>query len=123
LLSQIFLISGVMKIVDWSGTEAQMASRQMFWIPFFHVAALLVELGAGLSLLLGYKARFGALALGLFLIPVTLTFHDFWTYPPDQQPLQMILFMHNLALMGGLLLVVIHGSGPLGFDSRARRSP
>ena len=60
LLSQIFLFSGVMKVVDWSGTEAQMAGRGMFWIPLFHVAALLVELGAGLSLLLGCKARLGA---------------------------------------------------------------
>ena len=53
LMAQIFLISGFMKIIDWSGTEAQMAGRGMFWIPFFHVAALLVELGGGLSLLLG----------------------------------------------------------------------
>src|SRR5262245_16314398 len=79
LLSQIFLISGIMKIVDWAGTEAQMASRGMFWIPFFHVAAMLTELICGLSLLLGYKARVGALLLFLFLIPVTLTFHNFWT--------------------------------------------
>src|SRR5262245_40070733 len=40
LMGQIFLVSGVMKIVHWSGTEAQMASRGMFWIPFFHIAAL-----------------------------------------------------------------------------------
>jgi uncharacterized membrane protein YphA (DoxX/SURF4 family) len=51
LLSQIFLISGVMKILDWSGTEAKMAERGMFLIPLFHVAALLIELAAGLSLL------------------------------------------------------------------------
>src|SRR5438132_11224461 len=50
LLSQIFLISGFMKIVDWSGTEAKMAEQGMFWIPFFHVAAMLVELVAGLAL-------------------------------------------------------------------------
>src|SRR5438067_6597137 len=84
LMSQIFLISGVMKILDWSGTEAQMDQHGMFWIPFFHVAAMLTELGAGLSLLLGYKARLGALLLFLFLIPVTITFHHFWADPPDQ---------------------------------------
>ena len=122
LISQIFLISGLMKIVDWSGTEAQMASRGMFWIPFFHVAAMLVELGAGLSLLLGYKARLGALALFLFLIPVTLTFHNFWTYPEDQQQEQMILLMHNLTLMGGLLLVMTFGPGPLSLDLWRKRS-
>jgi putative oxidoreductase len=116
LISQIFLISGFMKIADWSGTEAQMASRGMFWIPFFHVAAMLVELGAGLSLLLGSKARLGALALFLFLIPVTLTFHNFWTYPEEKQQEQMLFFLHNLALMGGLLLVMTWGPGPLSID-------
>lgn len=121
LMSQIFLISGVMKIVDWSGTEEQMAGRGMFWIPLFHIAAILVELGAGLALLLGFKARLAALTLFLFLIPVTLTFHNFWTYPPEQQKMQMIMFMHNLTLMGGLLLVMTFGAGPLSVGDKQRR--
>jgi putative oxidoreductase len=116
LLSQIFLVSGVMKVLDPSGTSAQMESRGLFWVPFFLVAAILVELGGGLSLLLGCKARLGALALFLFLIPVTLTFHNFWTYPPEQQQMQMILFMHNLTLLGGLLLVMTFGPGPYSID-------
>lgn len=123
LMGQIFLLSGLMKIVDWSGTEAQMAGRGMFWIPFLHVAAMLVELGAGLSLLLGYKARLGALILFLFLIPVTLTFHTWWTYPsPKEQQVNMLFFMHNLALMGGLLLVMTVGPGPLSIDLKDRRA-
>jgi putative oxidoreductase len=123
LMSQVFLISAVMKIIDWSGTEAQMAGRGMFWIPFFHVAALLTELAGGLSLLLGYKARLGALLLFLFLIPVTLTFHNWWTYPdPKEQQVNMLFFMHNLTLMGGLLLLVTIGPGPLSLDLWRRRS-
>ena len=123
LISQIFLFSGVMKIIDWSGTEAQMASRHMFWIPLFHVAALLTELIGGLSLLLGYKARLGAILLFLFLIPVTLTFHSFWTYAdPKEQQVNMLFFMHNLALMGGLLLVMTFGPGPLSIDLKGRRA-
>jgi putative oxidoreductase len=123
LLSQIFLISGVMKIVDWSGTEAHMAGRGMFWIPFFHVAALLTELVGGLSLLLGYRARLGAVLLFLFLIPVTLTFHNFWTYTdPREQQVNMLFFLHNLTLMGGLLLLLTIGPGPLSLDLRGRRS-
>ena len=123
LLSQIFLISGVMKLVDWPGTEAKMAEQGMFWIPFFHVAALLTELAGGLSLLLGYKARLGALLLFLFLIPVTLTFHNFWTYTdPKEQQVNMQFFMHNLTLMGGLLLVMTIGPGPLSIDLKRRPS-
>src|SRR3954447_26000820 len=78
LISQIFLLSGVMKIVNWSETAEQMAGRGMFWVPFFLAAATVVELAAGLSLLLGLKARAGALLLFLYLIPVTLVFHNFW---------------------------------------------
>lgn len=119
LMSQIFLASGIMKIVDWAGTEAHMASRGMFWIPFFHVMAILVELGAGACLLVGNKTRLAAMVLILFLIPVTLTFHNFWTYAdPKEQQTNMIMFMHNLTLMGGLMLLMVHGSGPISVDGK-----
>jgi len=118
LMSQIFLISGVMKIMDPAGTMAQMESRGMFWVPFFLVAATAVELAGGLSLLLGYKARLGAMLLFLFLIPVTFTFHNWWTYEPEEQREQMFFFLHNLTLMGGLLYVIALGPGPLSIDRR-----
>jgi len=123
LISQIFLISGVMKVLDPAGTAAQMESRGMFWVPFFLWSAAAIEIGAGLSLLLGYKARLGALVLFLFLIPVTLTFHNWWTYPdPKEQQVNMLFFIHNLTLMGGLLLVMIWGPGPLSIDRRGEGS-
>jgi putative oxidoreductase len=118
LLSQIFLLSGAMKVMDPAGTAAQMEGRGMVFIPFFLWAATAVELAAGLSLLLGYKARLGALLLFLYLIPVTLTFHDWWTYPPAEQQTQMLFFLHNLTLMGGLLLVMAFGPGPISIDLR-----
>jgi putative oxidoreductase len=95
----------------------------MFWIPFFLWTAAAIEIGAGLCLLLGYKSRLAALALLLFLIPVTLTFHNFWTYAdPKERQDNMILLMHNLTLMGGLLLVMTFGPGPISFDHRRRAS-
>jgi putative oxidoreductase len=121
LISQIFLISGVMKVLDPNGTAAQMEGRGIFWVPLFLIGAIAFELGGGLSLLLGFMTRLGALALFLFLIPVTLTFHNFWTYPPDQRVQQMILFMHNLTLMGGLLLVMTFGPGAFSLDRWTRR--
>jgi len=121
LICQIFLLSGVMKVMDPAGTAEQMAGRGMFWIPFFLWSAAAVELGAGLSLLLGYKTRLGALLLFLFLIPVTLTFHNWWTYSdPKEQHVNMLFFLHNLTLMGGLLLVMTFGPGPLSIDLRGR---
>jgi putative oxidoreductase len=120
LISQIFLLSGVMKVLDPAATAAQMEERGMFWVPFFLWAAVAVELGGGMSVLLGYKARLGALLLFLFLIPVTLTFHNWWTYPPEQQKVQMLFFLHNLTLMGGLLLLMTYGAGPLSLDRKGR---
>jgi putative oxidoreductase len=72
---------------------------------------------------LGYKTRLGALLLFLFLIPVTLTFHNFWTYSdPKEQHVNMLFFMHNLTLMGGLLLLMTTGPGPLSIDASQRKS-
>ena len=123
LIGQIFLLSGVMKVMDPAGTAEQMASRGMFWVPFFLWSAAAVELAGGLSLLLGCRARLGALVLFLFLIPVTLTFHNWWTYPdPKEQHVNMLFFMHNLTLMGGLLLVMTFGPGPFSVDRWNRRS-
>jgi putative oxidoreductase len=120
LIAQIFIASGLGKIMDWSGTEASMASRGMFWIPLFLLGAIVFELAGGLSLALGYKARLGALLLIVFLIPTTLVFHNFWTYPPEEQKLQMIMFMKNLSILGGLLMVLTYGPGLLSVDARKR---
>src|SRR5262245_24007498 len=122
LIIQIFLLSGVMKILKPTETMDAMASRGMFWIPFFLVAATAVELVGALSLLVGYKARLGALLLFLFLIPVTLTFHNWWTYAdPKEQRDNMLFFLHNLTLMGGLLLFMTYGPGPFSLDLWRRR--
>jgi putative oxidoreductase len=72
-----------------------------------------VLVGGGLSVLLGYKARLGALLLIGFLIPATLIFHTNFS-----EPQQEIQFMKNLGLMGGLLMVVAFGAGPVSLDER-----
>src|SRR5262245_64275165 len=123
LIAQIFVLSGIMKVLNPAETATQMQERHVFWVPFFLWAAAAVELVGGLSHLLGYKARLGALLLFLFLIPVTLTFHNWWTYAdPKEQHVNMLFFMHNLTLMGGLLLVMTFGAGPISLDRRSGRS-
>lgn len=116
LLSFIFLMSGYGKIVGWSGTAGYMAKAGMPAVPLFLVLAIVFELGGSLMLLLGFRARFGALMLILFLIPTTLIFHHFWSFPPAEKQMQTINFMKNLAIMGGLLMVIAHGSGPMSLD-------
>lgn len=116
LLSQIFILSGLMKIVGWSQTAEQMAAEGMVAVPFFLTMAILFEVGGGLCVLLGWQARLGALALAFFLVPTTLIFHDFWTYDGQAQQDQMQHFMKNLTIIGGLLMVAAAGAGRYALD-------
>jgi len=81
-----------------------------------------VAIAGGLSILLGYRAKLGAWLLVLFLIPVTLTLHKFWTVQdPMMAQIQMILFMKNVSMLGGALLISQFGAGPLSLDARRSR--
>ena len=77
----------------------------------------LIAIVGGVCILIGYKARFGAWLLVLFLIPVSILMHRFWTAPdaPEQQ-LQLTMFLKNLSMLGGALLIVYFGAGPISVD-------
>jgi putative oxidoreductase len=114
LIAAIFLMSGINKIADPHGTQQYMQAMGMTWgTTLFYVGAIAIEVGGGLSLLLGYWTRAGALALMLFMISTTLIFH---TNFGDQN--QMIHFLKNLAMFGGLSYVAAYGAGPLSLDAR-----
>jgi putative oxidoreductase len=114
LLGLIFVMSGFSKISGFEGTQQYMASYGMPLTAVLLVGAIIVEILGGLSIILGLWARAGAVALVLFLIPATLVFHtDF----ADQT--QLIMFLKNLSIMGGLLLVTAHGSGSYSLRSLA----
>jgi putative oxidoreductase len=77
----------------------------------------LIALVGGVSVMLGYRARFGALLLLVFLVPVTLVMHKFWGLAdPQMAMLQKISFMKNTSLAGACLLLMYHGSGPYSLD-------
>lgn len=118
LLSLIFVASGVQKLLDWPGTVAYAEQHGLPAVQLMLVGAVIVEIGAGLSVLLGFYARVGALLLFLFLIPTTLVFHNFWRYEDMERMNQMQHFMKNVTIMGGLLIVVGFGSGGCSVDSR-----
>jgi len=79
----------------------------------------LMALAGGLSIALGYRTKIGAWLLVLFLVPVTLTMHNFWAATdPTMAQLQMAMFMKNVGLLGGALLLSYFGAGPLSLDAR-----
>jgi len=91
-------------------------------VPLASVAVPLsgiIALAGGLSIVLGYHAKTGAWLIVLFLVPVTLMMHKFWTvHDPVMAQTQMAMFMKNVALLGAALLITQFGSGPLSLDAR-----
>ncbi|MCI0701717.1 MAG: DoxX family protein [Planctomycetia bacterium] len=121
-LAPIFLLSGIMKISNWSETVEKMTSEGMVAAPFFLAMAILFEIAGGLMVLLGFKVRIGAAALIVFLIPATLIFHDFWNFQSPAKESQMQHFMKNLTIMGGLLALTAAGAGRFSLDALCCRS-
>jgi putative oxidoreductase len=116
LLSLIFLISAAGKLFNFTGTAGMMSAKGFPVASLFLVGAIAFELLGGLSVLTGFKARLGAAVLIIFLIPTTLIFHNFWAVQGMEQQMQVANFLKNIAIAGGLALVVAFGSGPLSID-------
>ena len=118
LLALIFVTSGYGKLAGIEGTAGYIASAGLPWPSALAAAAGLFELVAGLALVIGFKARWAAFALGAFTLLASLLFHAYWAAPADQQFVQQLMFMKNLAVIGGLLAVVAAGAGALSLDGR-----
>ncbi len=118
LLALIFVISGFGKITGFAATAAYMTSKGLPMAEVLLVPTIFIELGGALMLIFGYRARLAAAVMFLFLIPVTLVFHNFWAVPSAQVQMQMINFMKNLSIMGGMLCIVAFGPGRYSLDRR-----
>jgi putative oxidoreductase len=81
------------------------------------VGAIVFLIAGSVSVILGYKARIGALLLLTFLVLASYYFHAFWNLEGQAQQEQMIQFMKNLSMMGAMLFIVANGSGPMSLDA------
>jgi putative oxidoreductase len=115
--SLIFLLTA---FNHFSGDSIAYAASQNVPLASVLVPAsgILATLG-GISIVLGYKAKLGAWLIVLFLVPVTIMMHNFWTIAdPMMKQMQMAMFMKNLSMLGGALLITYFGAGPLSVDAR-----
>lgn len=113
LFALIFLVSGVQKVVNFGVQHARLEAQGFPLAVLFLVGAILVEVIGALFLIAGFRTRWAALLLFLYLIPTTLVFHsDFG------DPQQAINFLKNLAIMGGLLFAAAHGPGAVSVDAQ-----
>jgi putative oxidoreductase len=82
------------------------------------VGTIVLEIVAALLLIVGWKTRWAALALALFTVAAAVLFHNYWAMPADKQMMQQIMFMKNLAVAGGLLMLAVAGPGAWSVDRR-----
>jgi putative oxidoreductase len=119
-MALIFLVSAYGKIRGFDQTINAMMARGMPMTQALLTCAIVIEVVAATLLVIGWKTEWAALALIVFLVPATLYFHNYWTYPPEQVRNQRNHFMKNLTIGGALIFVMGMGAGPLSIDNRRR---
>ena len=120
LMVAVFLPAGLNKVIGFEGTVGYIASKGLPMPEVLAVLAIVVEIGAGIALLIGFKTRWSALLLALFTLGAAVFFHNYWGVPADQQMVQKLMFTKNLGIAGGLLAMAALGGGALGLDGRRR---
>lgn len=114
----IFLMSGVSKLTNMAGAATLMTAKGLPLVDLLLVLTIAIEIAAALAIAIGYRTRLAALLLFLWMVPVTLVFHAFWAVEAAQFAIQRTQFLKNLAIMGGALMLVIHGAGAFSLDRR-----
>ncbi len=129
-LSTIFILSAVHKIFEWQKTEtglinlfcdwqsyvsfsstlSKVFSGLISWVPEILITVTILELVGAVMVFFGIKERIGAFLLLIFFIPATLLLHPFWFLQGNMQTAQMIMFLKNFAIIGGLMLILAFGT-------------
>lgn len=114
-ISFIFLFEAYDSIKFSKTTKEVMTSYGLTWKQdLLLTGAIIFLILGGLMILSGYRARLGAVLLLFYWVPVTFIVHSFWNDPPEIARGQSILFMKNISIVGGLLMVWVHGVGKFG---------
>jgi len=116
LLAVMFIISGFGKITGFDATVGYIASKGLPLPQLVAIGTILVELGGGIMLAVGFKARWAALALAVFTLLAAIIFHNFWAADAAAKMGQQINFMKNISIVGGMLMVFAFGPGRLSVD-------
>ncbi len=118
LIALLFVPAGFAKLTGFAGTVGYISS---VGAPLPQVAAaiaVLVELGVGLMLLVGFKTRFAAVVLAVFTLAASVMFHNYWSMPVDKAFVNQLMFFKNVAVAGGLLAIAAFGAGRFSIDRK-----
>ncbi|HEX5112034.1 MAG TPA: DoxX family protein [Saprospiraceae bacterium] len=112
LISAIFFYEGIDSVLYAEKMKLTMAEYGITWQPDFLLYSSIVCLMVGATMvIIGYRIRFGVWLLLIYWLPVTFIVYSFWNDPVSEQRLHAILFMKNIAVAGGLLMIAAHGGG------------
>jgi putative oxidoreductase len=118
MIALVFILSGVQKLQNWDATSLYMAQHGVTPIQPLLALTIVIEIGAGLGLVLGFRTRLLALILFAFTLAVSFAMHDFWAIgDADLAHTQMLFFAKNMAIAGGLLMLVGLGPGDWSYDA------
>ena len=120
LLAAVFLVAGIRKVLGFAGSVGYFTKLGFPAPEAMTVLAIVVELGGGALLVLGWQARKAAWLMVVFVAVATLMAHRFWQFEAAQYANQLNHFLKNAAIIGGLLYVAVLGAGALSVDGRAR---
>ena len=121
LLALLFLPAGIGKITGFAGTVGYIGSVGLPLPALGAVIAIVVEIVGGVALIAGFGTRIAALILALFTLAASFFFHAYWAVPAAQQFVTQLLFMKNIAIVGGLLVLAANGAGAWSLDARRAR--
>jgi putative oxidoreductase len=115
-IAALFLVAGARKVLGYAGTVGYLTKLGFPAADAFAVIAIIIEIGAGLMLVLGWRTRWAAWILIVFVAVATAMAHRFWQFDAAQQINQLNHFLKNIAVIGGLLFVVSFGPGRMSVD-------
>jgi putative oxidoreductase len=118
LLALMFLLAGISKFAGLEGTAGYIASKGLPAAQLLAVGTAALEVVAAVLIIVGWQARWAALALAAFTLLASVLFHNYWAMPAEQQMLQQLMFMKNIAVVGGLLAIFAFGAGAWSLDGK-----
>src|SRR5687768_9375903 len=116
LLAILFIKAGWGKIGGFEGTAGYIASKGLPMPQVLATLTILIELGGGILLAVGWKARWAALAIAVFTLLAAFLFHNFWTVTGPARMGEFNSFWKNISIVGGMLMVVAFGPGRFSVD-------
>jgi putative oxidoreductase len=114
-ISSMFLWAAFDKMKNWNATVAHLRAKHVPKIDLLLPVSLALKILGGLSIFFGWYAHLGAFLLLIVALPSVVFFHSFWNAPENEKMLQKKIFMKEIAVIGGLFLILAGGSGPWGF--------